>query len=551
MTPNTLYLGDNLTVMRSFPDECVDLIYLDPPFNSKRDYNMVFRSDATPDNTAQVKAFADTWSFEGGSDAYFELAHLGEPVSCILQGLRDAFGETALLGYLSVMALRLREMHRLLKPTGSLYLHCDPTASHYLKVVLDALFGPDRFVDEIVWQRSHPHGNVSRSYGGIHDVLLFYAKTRSYTWTQPHVPYLLPDGSPNPTLAQSVLSQYALVDEASGRRFQATSLLNPNSDRPNLTYEFHGHTRVWRWTKERMEHAEREGRIYFPRGGSGVPREKRYLDEQEGLPMQDLWTDVPAIGAQAAERLGYPTQKPLALLERIISASSNPGDLVLDPFCGCGTAVAAAQKLGRKWVGIDITPLAISLIRKRMFEHFPDAFPDPKSITVEGLPVDVAGAQMLADQDRYAFENWALQLVGAAPAAKKKGADRGIDGEFTWVDGKGDVQRCIISVKSGNTSVAHVRDLVGTVQRERAAMGLLVTLHQPTGPMLNEAAGAGRYRPEGLNTEKEFQRIQVVTIESLLDGPGPDLPRWRENPYKTARAIETVDQAGFDFEGQG
>ena len=173
MTPNTLYLGDNLTVMRSFPDECVDLIYLDPPFNSKRDYNMVFRSDATPDNTAQVKAFADTWSFEGGSDAYFELAHLGEPVSCILQGLRDAFGETALLGYLSVMALRLREMHRLLKPTGSLYLHCDPTASHYLKVVLDALFGPDRFVDEIVWQRSHPHGNVSRSYGGIHDILFF------------------------------------------------------------------------------------------------------------------------------------------------------------------------------------------------------------------------------------------------------------------------------------------------------------------------------------------------------------------------------------------
>lgn len=539
MTPNTLYLGDNLTVMRSFPDECVDLIYLDPPFNSKRDYNMVFRSDATPDNTAQVKAFADTWSFEGGSDAYFELARLVEPVSFVLQGLRDAFGETALLGYLSVMALRLREMHRLLKPTGSLYLHCDPTASHYLKMVLDAIFTPPLFRSEIIWRRYHSHGNVYGNYGHVHDVLLFYTRTSAFTWNQLHQPL-------DPSYIEQ---QFRYVESGTGRRYQAQNALNPNKDRPNLTYDWNGHTRVWKWTRERMQELHDQGRLHY--SSTGYPRLKQYLDESPGEKLQDIWDDITSLSHSGAERLGYPTQKPLALLERIIAASSNPGDLVLDPFCGCGTAVAAAQKLGRKWIGIDITPLAISLIRKRMFEHFPEAFPDPKSITVEGLPLDVAGAQMLADQDRYAFENWALQLVGAAPSAKKKGADRGIDGEFTWVDGKGDVQRCIISVKSGNTSVAHVRDLVGTVQRERAAMGLLVTLHQPTGPMLNEAAGAGRYRPEGLNTEKEFQRIQVVTIESLLDGPGPDLPRWRENPYKTARAIETVDQAGFDFDGQG
>ena len=541
MTPNTLYLGDNLTVMRSFPDECVDLIYLDPPFNSKRDYNMVFRSDATPDNTAQIKAFADTWSFEGGSDAYFELAHLGEPVSCILQGLRDAFGETALLGYLSVMALRLREMHRLLKPTGSLYLHCDETASHYLKLVLDALLGPQSFRTEIIWQRTNVHSD-SKFWSDVRDGILVYAKSRDAVWNSQYAPFS----------AEHLKSKYRYLDP-DGRRFTLSDMRSPNP-RPNLMYEWRGHQphpNGWAYSLETMQRLHDEGRIWYPDDKRKRPRLKRYLDDQPGVLLGNVWTDIHPINARAAERLGYPTQKPLALLERIISASSNPGDLVLDPFCGCGTAVAAAQKLGRKWVGIDITPLAISLIRKRMFEHFPDAFPDPKSITVEGLPLDVAGAQMLADQDRYAFENWALQLVGAAPAAKKKGADRGIDGEFTWVDGKGDVQRCIISVKSGSTSVAHVRDLVGTVQRERAAMGLLVTLHQPTGPMLNEAAGAGRYRPEGLNTEKEFQRIQVVTIESLLDGPGPDLPRWRENPYKTARAIETVEQAGFDFEGQG
>jgi site-specific DNA-methyltransferase (adenine-specific) len=564
VTPNTLYLGDNLTVMRSFPDECVDLIYLDPPFNSKRDYNMVFRSDATPDHTAQVKAFADTWSFEGGSEAFHELARLVDPVSFVLEGLRHAFGETALLGYLSVMALRLREMHRLLKPTGSLYLHCDPTASHYLKMVLDAIFGPGSFRNHLTWVRSDAHSDSKTRFGWTSDHLLLYARSRHTPFTPQYGSYpeetlrswyawvRLPDGTERRMTREEKDSGSV---PPGARRFNLDNMTSPNP-RPNLMYEWRGFShppKGWRYSRETMQQLHDAGLIWYPPtdGKATRPMRKRFLDEQQGVALGDVWSDISQLRHAHSERLGYPTQKPLALLERIIAASSNPGDLVLDPFCGCGTAVAAAQKLGRKWIGIDITPLAISLIRKRMFEHFPDAFPNPKSITVEGLPLDVAGAQMLADQDRYAFENWAIQLVGAAPAAKKKGADRGIDGEFTWLDGKGDVRRCVISVKSGHTSVAHVRDLVGTVQRERAAMGLLVTLQQPTRPMLTEAAGAGRYRPEGLNTQKDFQRIQVVTIESLLDGPGPDLPRWRESPYKTARSLETVDQAGFDFDGQG
>jgi site-specific DNA-methyltransferase (adenine-specific) len=286
--------------------------------------------------------------------------------------------------------------------------------------------------------------------------------------------------------------------------------------------------------------------IYWPERG-GWPRFKRYMTDRDGVSLQDIWIDIPPVNSQAAERLGYPTQKPLALLERIIEASSNPGDLCLDPFCGCGTAVAAAQKLGRQWCGIDITTLAVSLIKKRLLEHFPEAFPSPDDIRVEGFPVDLAGARTLAESDRHGFEHWALTLIGAAPAvAKKKGADRGIDGEFSWRDASDKQQRGLVSVKSGHVNVTHIRDLRGTMEREGAAMGLLVTLEDPTGPMRTEVAGAGRYEVEGLT--KTFPRMQIVTVAELLGGQEPDLPRWRLNPFKAAKAIGDSSAQGSLFE---
>jgi site-specific DNA-methyltransferase (adenine-specific) len=448
-----------------------------------------------------------------------------------------------MMAYLVMMTARLVELHRVLKPTGSLYLHADPTASHYLKMILDTIFGGENFINEIIWKRSHPHGNVSRSYGAIHDVLLFYAKSSDYTWSKPHRPYFLPNGELDPEIRDEILAQYAYVEETTGRRFQATSLLNPNPDRPNLTYEFHGHTKVWRWTKERMLKAEQDGRLHFPRDGSGIPREKRYLDEQEGFPLQDLWFDIPI--SSKNERLGYPTQKPLALLERVIQASSNPGDVVLDPFCGCGTAVAAAHKLGRQWVGIDITHLSIALLKYRLTDMF--GLKAGADYRVIGEPEDVGAARQLAADDRYQFQWWALSLVRAKPLggtdggrSGKKGSDKGVDGVITFVDdGSGKPKRALVQVKSGHVKSGDVRDLRGTVEREGAALGLFITLEAPTRDMTTEAVSAGFYRSPMAG---DYPKIQIVTIEQLLRGEGVHMPP----NFTTFKQAERVKQDSGD-----
>jgi len=525
MEGNTLYYGDNLDILRRYiADESIDLIYLDPPFNSQQAYNVIFAEDNGTDSTSQIQAFDDTWHWTTEAmDAYEQvLDHGGEPAEA-MRAFRGMLGDTDMMAYLAMMAPRLIQLRRVLKDTGSLYLHCDPTASHYLKILLDAIFRPENFRNEIVWQRSHPHGNVSRAYGAIHDLLLFYSKTDEYQWTKPHRSYLLPDGQLEPELADKVLSQYKLVEEGTGRRFQATSLLNPNPDRPNLTYEFHGHTRVWRWTKERMERAEREGRVYFPRGGEGVPREKRYLDEQEGIPLQDIWTELKAIPAQSAERLGYPTQKPEALLERIIEASSNEGDVVLDPFCGCGTTIAVAHRLKRRWIGIDITHIAVNLMKTRLRDTFGEEI--ESEYEVIGEPTSLGGARQLAQEDRFQFESWALGLVGARQTEKKPGADRGIDGRVYFHDGtKGSPTRQIIlSVKSGTVHRNHVMELRGVVDREEASLGVFITLEPPTKPMVKEAASAGFYHPPH-DPEQKYPKIQILTIEELLEGARIDCP---------------------------
>ena len=420
----------------------------------------------------------------------------------MVSAFRQFIGSNAMMAYLVMMAPRLVELRRVLKPTGSIYLHCDPKASHYLKVLMDAVFGTANFRNEITWRRSHPKGLAFTRFASNHDVILAYGSGESTTWN--------PVYSANPRAYE----QYNLIEKGTGRRYQLTSLLNPNPDRPNLTYEFKGVTKVWRWTRERMEQADRDGLIVVPRGGNGIPRLKRYLDEQEGIPVGDTWDDIPI--AAGKERLGYPTQKPLALLERIIQASSNEGDVVLDPFCGCGTAIAAAQKLNRSWIGIDITHLAVALMKNRLKTAF-NILPG-QDYQVVGEPVDVGSARALAEQDRFQFEFWAMSLLEAFPREqKKRGADQGVDGVVYFIDGpRRAVNKAVVQVKSGRVSSPLIRDLVGTVEREKAAMGLFITLEEPTRDMRTEAVSAGFYHSDLWQTD--YPKIQIRTVGELLEG---------------------------------
>ena len=509
MGENLLYYGDNLDILRRYvKDETVDLIYLDPPFNSNVTYNVLFGEQNGSQAAAQIKAFEDTWRWDqAAAQAYEEVVEAGGKVSQAMQGFRTFLGDSNMLAYLAMMAPRLVELRRVLKPTGSIYLHCDPTASHYLKMLMDAVFGPTNFRNEIVWRRSHPKGHAFTRLASTHDVILAFAKNIQFVYWSPI--YLPHD-------PEKAAQQYSKVDE-NGRRYQLTSLLNPNPDRPNLTYEFRGVTKVWRWTKERMMEEDAKGRIVVPKGGKRIPRYKRYLDEQEGVPLGDWWGDIET--ASGRERLGYPTQKPEALLERIIQASSNEGDLVMDPFCGCGTAVVVAQRLGRRWIGIDITHLAITLMKHRL----QDAFGDEVTYQVIGEPVSLPDARALAEQDRYQFQWWALGLVDARPVEGKKGSDKGIDGRLYFHDEANvDTKQVILSVKAGATGVAHVRDLRGVLEREKAQIGVLVTLEEPTHGMRAEAASAGFYESPGWGTT--HPRLQILTVEGLLEGKKIDMP---------------------------
>jgi site-specific DNA-methyltransferase (adenine-specific) len=533
MHPNTLYFGDNRDVLREhFPDESVDLVYLDPPFNSQRDYNMVYRDIAGASDTAQEQAFSDTWTMEGANEDFEAVTASGTPEGKLIDTLHEAFGDTSLVAYLSVMALRLRMLHRVLKPTGSLYLHCDPNASHYLKMVLDAIFGTAHFRSEIVWKRTFSHGG-SRRYGPLHDTIFFLTKSDEYVWQDVRV-------AQDP----SYLERHFRHADPDGRRFQPISLTGAGVRRGESGQPWRGVnptavSRHWALPRQVVQEIGAEGlptpaaldaldaagKLYWPKKADGVPRLKQYADELGGVHLQDIWTDIAPISAQATERLGYPTQKPLALLERIINASSNEGELVLDPFCGCGTAVVAAQQLGRQWCGIDITPLAVTLIRGRLSDAYPEVFPTPGSVPVIGLPRDVAGARLLAAEDKYAFQFWALTLVGAHPpgGVRRKGADRGVDGEILWRDGLGKLRKAVVSVKGGHSvSVTMLKDLDATLRAEGAEIGLFVSLANPTSPMRLLAAQAGDYAMAG--TTATFPRLQLLTIEELLAGQEPKLP---------------------------
>ena len=531
MPDNTLYYGDNLEVLREHvPDESVDLIYLDPPFKSNQSYNVLFAERDGSQSAAQIKAFEDTWRWDqAAAAAYRAVVETGGRASETLQAFRLILGDNDMLAYLSMMAPRLVELHRVLKPTGSLYLHCDSTASHYLKLLLDAIFGGESFRSEIIWQRTSSHNDASR-FAHVTDTILYYAKTKKRTWNPVYVPHN----------ESYVANFYRYEDERGKYRLHEIIRTASMGPRPNLAYEYKGYVPEFGWRMERskLEALDNEGRLVWSK--SGRPYRKTYLSG--GRVPTNLWTDIGNVSAQSKERLGYPTQKPEALLERIILASSNEGAVVLDPFCGCGTAIAAAQKLGRRWIGIDITHLAINLIRHRLQDAFgPDI---AQTYEVIGEPKALPDAQALAQQDPYQFQWWALGKVGARPLEQKKGADRGIDGRLYFHDEgpKGRTKQIILSVKAGKTGVAHVRDLRGVVQREQAAIGVFISLQEPTRAMRQEAASADPYHSPGW--DQDYPGLQLLTVADLFAGKRIAYPHMGNVTYQRApRAGPAVSTA--------
>ena len=544
---NTLYYGDNLDILRQHVgDESVDLVYLDPPFNSNASYNVPFKDRSGEESPAQIKAFTDTWEWTQESERTYEQEIVLNPetppnVKDMITAFRQFIGSNAMMAYLVMMTPRLVELLRVLKPTGSIYLHCDPTASHYLKLAMDAVFGNENFRNEIIWKRTTAHSDVAqgaRHMGRIHDTLLRYSKSKHPTWNTVYIPY-----------DDRYIERIYRYSDPDGRKYQ-TQPLHARKPGGDTLYEWKGKLpppgRYWAFSKENMRKLDDEGRIVYSR--TGVPRYKIYLDESRGRSLQDIWDDVAPVHQLPKERLGYPTQKPAALLERIVQASSNEGDVVLDPFCGCGTAVAAAEKLKRRWTGIDVTHLAVALMKNRLKTAF-DIVPG-RDYEVVGEPADVGGAHALAEQDRYQFQFWAMSLLEAFPREQaKRGADRGIDGVVYFIDGpRRSPQKAIVQVKSGRVSSPLIRDLKGTVEREKAALGLFITLEEPTRDMRTEAVSAGFYRSEVW--QRDFPKLQIRTVEELLDGRGFELPP-HPSMYQAAQRVGRPEgrQAGLEEAG--
>jgi adenine specific DNA methylase Mod len=515
---NKLYYGDNLDVLQRYvKDESVDLVYLDPPFNSRQDYNVLFAEKDGSQSSSQIHAFEDTWEWNiESSRALEQVIEQGGRVADALRAFEAYLHGSDMMAYLAMMAPRLVELRRVLKETGSIYLHCDPTASHYLKILMDAVFGPQFFRNEIIWKRTTAHSDGKRA-GRIHDVILFYAASGVFTWNKVYQPY-----------DTDYVEKYYRYKDDNGDRWASGDCAAAG---PGPARYFNGVLRDppagshWRFSQEKIDEYVTSGRIYFT--DNGFPRFKRYLEDMKGVVLQDIWADkeVQPVVSWSDEGLGYQTQKPEALLDRILKASSNEGDLVLDPFCGCGTTVQVAQRLNRRWIGIDITHLAIGLIKKRLSDAFG---PEIKATyDVIGEPTDYEGAAALAAEDKYQFQWWALGQVGARPADQKKGADRGIDGRLYFHDDdSGQSKQIIFSVKAGGVSVPQVRDLIGVLTREKAEIGVFLSFDEPTRPMLREAAEAGLYKSTDGTT---YPKLQILTIQQILDGKQPEYPLHRRD----------------------
>lgn len=576
-TIRRLYYGDNLTVLRDhIPSESIDLIYLDPPFNSQADYNVIFKGQDQKGDAAQITAFTDTWTWGPDDEQIlFDLTATHGQIAQFLSETVNRLGRNSLSAYLVMMSVRLLELHRVLKPTGSLYLHCDPAASHYLKIVLDMIFDQRNFRNEIIWRRTGSHGN-SKRFGPVHDVIFYYTKSSEYTWTSPTVPYMRGHVKANfkqdehgwrTNYSGNVLTGSGTRNGESGmvwRGFDPTAkgrhwaipgkLLDGLDDDLRAELEEMG-------TLDKLEKLYELGLVKIIEG-TVWPIYERRIDTDEGTTIGDIWAyqpytegtvfgtengiddDVRWLGTKDSERLGYPTQKPVGLLERIIKASSKAGDLVLDPFCGCGTTISAAEKLGRSWVGIDITHLSVSLIKARLRRDFgllPDAYHE------EGTPTTLEAAQYLFEQDPFEFQFWILgeiaaQPYGASSGSKKgkKGADGGIDGQMFFMrpDG-GKVEKVIVSVKGGkNLTAGMVRDLAGVLTKEGAAIGVFICLAPPTAGVIREAQQQGGYEYGG----KLYPRVQVLTVDDILGGKQPNIPKGAKNvsyEQKQVKSLET------------
>jgi site-specific DNA-methyltransferase (adenine-specific) len=563
---NTLYYGDNLEVLRDpkygFKDESIDLIYLDPPFNSQASYNLLFKTPIGTKSQAQIHAFEDTWHWgDPAEDAFHRTLKSGNNEAAdLIQAMRRFLGENDMMAYISMMAIRLIELHRVLKSTGALYLHCDPTASHYLKLLLDSVFGPACFKNEIIWRRTGAHGK-GRRYAPIHDVIFFYTKGDDWKWRFPKKPYM-----------RGHVEQYFIKDEKGwrtnyyGNVLTGSGLRGGESGQPWRGFDPSAKGRHWAIPGALVEEVgedfsemsqhEKLDRLYALGfitivEGQAWPTYGHYLTPTDGQAVADIWAfqpytkgtvfgteegideDVRWLSPKDQERLGYQTQKPTGLLERIIEASTDTKDVILDPFCGCGTTVHAAQRLGRRWIGIDITSLAIGLIESRMRAAFPEA-----KFTIEGIPRDLDGAKYLWTKDKHEFQCWACKLVHPDAVPYGKGADKGMDGRIffdAFEKGKAKTETIILSVKGGeNVDVSMIRDLGHVVEREKAKMGLFITQTPPTKPMKTEAVSAGYYEVE----KGRYPKLQIATIEDLFNGRRPELPPVK-NPLAKALAAKT------------
>lgn len=538
---NTIFHGDNLPVMRDYIlDESIDLIYLDPPFNPNRSYNVLFKNESGKEAETQIQTFDDAWHWGESAEATYAELMEGPSfeVTTMIEALRQFIGANQMMAYIVMMTARLVEMRRILKPTGSIYLHCDPTASHYLKIILDTLFGAENFKNEVIWKRTSAHSSAKR-FRPVHEVLLYYTKSDDYVWNPQYTIYD----------AEYLDRFYRNVDK-DGRRYTSNDLTaagvrHGSSGEPWRGIDVTAKSAHWKFTIEHLAELDRDGRILWPAKGKGEPRYKRYLDEMRGTSLQDVITNIDPISAQAAERLGYPTQKPLALLERIIRASSNKGDVVLDPFSGCGTAIAASQKLERQWIGIDITYLAIAMHKSRLKDMY--NLEPGKDYEVVGEPTDLSDAIQLAQDDQSQFQWWALSLIKARPVGSietghkkgKKGGDSGIDGIIPSVeDASGKLRQVLVQVKSGHVGSETLRNLRDVLDREHAPIGVLITLKAPSAEMQEEVLSCGFYYSEVW--QQKYPAIQILTIEELLNGKQVKMPP-SHGAFKKARRLKKGD----------
>lgn len=486
-----LFYGDNLGILRDYiPSESVDLIYLDPPFKSNQDYNVLFAEQDGSRSAAQIRAFEDTWHWDqAAATAYHEVVESGGKVSEAIQAFRKLLGESDMLAYLAMIAPRLVELRRVLKSTGSIYLHCDSSASAHLRLLMDAVFGHRNFRNEIIWYYYNKmHDRRKRLFPKANDTILFYVK----------------DLDSNFSFHQLKEMREKPVKQLARKKLNGR-MVNVKDEEGHVVYRL---------------------------------KDDRTID--------NIWR-IPCLQPAAQERLGYPTQKPEAILARIIQASSNEADLVLDPFCGCGTTIAAAQRLNRRWIGIDVTHLAVGLIKHRLWDSF--GLLEDKDYRVLCEPEDIKSASKLAEKDPYQFQSWALGKVGARQGGEvKKGADHGIDGRLYFHDERGGKTRQIIfSVKSGNLKMDDVRALRGVIEREKAEIGVLISMKPFSATMRAGAAKGGFYQSPWGTTHPH---LQLLTIDEILNGKKVDYPPSRANVTfkKAPKVSNSVTNVGLPFD---